>query len=75
MHNCTADSLDQVWTPRHALREYLADLPILDNRVLQLRFSEKEDPAKIAAQMHISEVHVERILNRARHFTNALRAG
>jgi len=75
MANSTAPlSFNQHVTQRHAIQEYLVNLPILDRRVLQLRLSERKDPAQIALQMRISKVHVERILARAQDFTNGLRS-
>ncbi len=53
---------------RDAAREYLAELPILDRRVLTSRYADRKEPAIIALELRVTKTHVERILARARDF-------
>ena len=59
-------SLAQIAQSRQVVREYLAQLPILDRQVLHHRYSEKMEITVIAREMGISKQHVERILARVR---------
>jgi hypothetical protein len=49
-------------------KRYLADLPILDRRVLDRHYAENKSATSIAVEMGLSRLHVERILARARAF-------
>lgn len=53
---------------RQDLKRYLANLPILDRRVLDCRYAENKCSTSIAIEMAISRLHVERILTRAQAF-------
>ena len=69
MTACTAfSSSNQIALSRSLIQTYLAELPVLDRRVLYHRYSEKKDAATISHEMEISQRHVERILARARDF-------
>ncbi len=68
-------SLNRHATHLKAMGCYLADLPILDQRVLQQHYGERKAPSAIAIDMTISTNHVERILTRAANFTVSLGTG
>jgi DNA-directed RNA polymerase specialized sigma subunit len=67
-YNTQLFSSNQTAVSRSLIQTYLAELPILDQQVLYLRYSEKKEPAVIAREMEISKAHAERILARARNF-------
>lgn len=53
---------------RQDLKRYLANLPILDRRVLDCHYAENKSATSIAVEMRLSRPHVERILARAQAF-------
>jgi hypothetical protein len=59
---------------RRAILAYLANLPVLDGRVLRCHYSENKDSTTIALEMGLSKKHVERILTRAQGFSISLKA-
>ena len=59
---------------RHALKQYLTNLPVLDRRVLDGCYAEKKEARLLAMELDISQPHVERIVARARAFVAPLPA-
>jgi hypothetical protein len=68
MASYTTSLLNAEASYRQNLKQYLANLPILDRRVLDCRYAENKCSPSIAREMGISPLHVERILTRARVF-------
>jgi len=67
--NCEkASGLNEAALHGVALKRYLRNLPILDQRVLDDWYGRKKDARLIALEMGISQTHVERIMVRARAF-------
>jgi DNA-directed RNA polymerase specialized sigma subunit len=67
-YTLTPLSFDRKVQEREAIRYYLADLPVLDRKVLYLRFAEKKNVRDISYELSISPLHAERILARAEAF-------
>jgi DNA-directed RNA polymerase specialized sigma subunit len=61
-------SLNKKVKQRDAIRYYLADLPLLDRRVLYDRHAKRKTSQEISEELRISRVHVEHILSRAQAF-------
>ncbi|HVW07811.1 MAG TPA: hypothetical protein VHC90_04475 [Bryobacteraceae bacterium] len=57
---------------RQAICDYLADLPLLDRRVLFHVYAKKEGVRKIATDLRITSTHVEHIVRRTEDFRRNL---
>lgn len=57
---------------RQAICDYLADLPLLDRRVLFQVYAKKEGVRKIATDLRITSTHVEHIVQRTEDFRRDL---